>query len=108
MSSPAEQLAATTKRKRRAGSAAHGPLICNARSLRQTLDLTLADVAKATGICQACVSVVERGNDVTMSTALKLALFYGVPLSEIWPTPEQSQSKVQAARKGEGGRIENE
>ncbi len=85
--SPAERLAAKKTRKRpRRNEGKFGPHECAVRALRQSLDISINDVAAAAGISLAGLSAIERGFDVQLSTMKKLAKFYGRNLDELWPT----------------------
>lgn len=85
--SPAEKLASAKSKKRVDRKAkATGTLVCTCRRIRQRLNLTIADVSDATGISKQCVCVVERGAETTITTARKLATFYGKTLDELWPS----------------------
>lgn len=83
---PAEKLAKRKQRSRppRNSTKDDGPLVCKCRELRESLGLTLADVAAFVGISTAGLHAVEHGNDCQMSTAIKLATFYGRPVGELW------------------------
>ena len=79
--SPAEQLAAS-KTPKNSKSAIWR---CTIVERRKALGLTLRDVAEASGMTNAAVSVIERGQDPMLTTAKKLADFFGVTISELWP-----------------------
>lgn len=59
-------------------------LHCDLKRRRAELKLTLADVADAIGASHVSVLRAERGEEIRMSTALRLAEFYGVGVNEIW------------------------
>ena len=89
MKSPAQQLAETIKRERPARNTK--PLRkavwdCVIRAERERLELTLDDVAEAVGITKAGLSVIERGSDPMLTTARKLAVFYGMTTDDLWIT----------------------
>ena len=82
---PAEKLAA----KRAATPPARKPtqpikLLCNLKRKRKELGLTLYDVADALGTTHVSVLRAERGEKVCLTTALRLAEFYGVSVNDIW------------------------
>lgn len=91
--SPAERLAAQkrkpvvtpkpgVKRVRKAQR-----VVCVMRRHRKRLDLTLNDVCVGTGVNTMQLSLYENGKvEPKVTTAIKLAAFYGVPVSDLWPT----------------------
>lgn len=54
------------------------------RILRLKLGLTLKDVWRRTLIHHSMLCCIEGGADVRLTTALKLAKFYGKPIEELW------------------------
>jgi transcriptional regulator with XRE-family HTH domain len=58
---------------------------CKIRELRESLGLSMQEVTKATGIQPSSQSLAERGKDLNLSTAYKLAKFYGKTIEELWP-----------------------
>lgn len=83
---PAEKLSVNKGPARKARAAANGwSLICRCREIRNDLGLTIRDVAAATGISNPCICDVERGAETTISTARKLAKFYGKTIDWLWP-----------------------
>lgn len=82
----AEKLARTKRRKRpRRNESSREPLVrCRVREVRESLNLSLRDVAAAVGISIAGLHAIEHGNGCQMSSALKLAAFYGKSLDELW------------------------
>lgn len=81
--SPAEKLAGA-----KPSAEKRGPhyLTVNCRKFRQELRLTLEDVGQAAGISMTTVCRIEAGDDPLLSTAKKLAKFFGKTVDEIWPT----------------------
>lgn len=79
--SPAEELAASKPLKK------SKPAVwrCTIVERRKKLGLTIRDIGKAVGITDAAVSVIERGQDPMLTTARKLAAFFGVTVEELWP-----------------------
>jgi DNA-binding XRE family transcriptional regulator len=61
---------------------------CNLRELRTALGLSQRDVANAVGLSCAGYHQIETcGNDVYLSTCVKLSEFFGKPITEIWEKP---------------------
>jgi DNA-binding XRE family transcriptional regulator len=91
--SPAEKLASqkrTTPGKR--PPARRRIWDCKLRELRVALDLTQRDVAAAVGLSAAGYHQIEvQGNDVCLSTCVRLAKFFGKPIEQIWVKPEASE-----------------
>jgi len=95
--SQAQQLAEKVRRERPARN--KKPLRkavwdCHIRDVRERLDLTLDDVAESVGITKAGLSVIERGSDPLLTTARKLAAFYGMTTDALWV----AKSELDAAR----------
>lgn len=88
MTTPAEALSAKKASERKPAKStreSHPPVVaCCLRELRGQLRLTIQDVAVAAGMSPAGYHAVERGRDVQMTTAFKLAKFFGKSVSEIW------------------------
>ena len=80
---PAEKLAKTVKPRRRL-SGKHVIWKCRVRDERLKLGLTQAQVAAACMITKAGLSVIENGTDPLLTTAWKLANFYGRPVEKLW------------------------
>lgn len=59
---------------------------CTLLDRRQRLNLSLRDIEGATGITSASLSTVERGSDLTLTTARKIADFFGASVEELWPS----------------------
>ncbi len=58
---------------------------CGLRELRTALNLSQRDVANAVGLSCAGYHQIENcGNDVCLSTCVKLSEFFGKPITEIW------------------------
>lgn len=83
---PAELLARTRKRKRspRNRVSKVGPLYCFCRVAREELGLSLDAVAEAIGMSKTAIWQIEHGGDPVLTTALKLAAFYGMPIERLW------------------------
>jgi len=58
---------------------------CNLAKMRASLNLSIRDVHRATGMSMAGYYSVELGGDVCLSTMRKLTRFFGKPIEEIWP-----------------------
>ena len=55
------------------------------RTLRTQRGLTLKQISERTGLAISTLHEIEkRERKVTLTTALKLACFYRVPVAEIW------------------------
>jgi DNA-binding XRE family transcriptional regulator len=77
----AKQVASKKKPKK---GPEYGPLSCRVRSEREGMGLSLDDVAGATRISKSTLSYLERGFDAQLSTALKIARFFNLPLDRLW------------------------
>lgn len=65
------------------------------RVLRNQRGLSLADVAKATGISKSFLSLVESGkSDITIRRLWLLVQFYGTTIAELMPVPTPSSPSV--------------
>ena len=84
MPTPAEQLAGT-KPRRKLGAVRHDVVKCLIRDKRQPLGLTIAEIANAVGMSGAGLHAVEHGRDCQITTAKKLAKFFGCTIEELWP-----------------------
>lgn len=80
---PAERLS-VKKPVRKLKAPTAGVFICRIRALREPLRLTVRDVATAVGMSSAGLHAIENGSDPMLSTALKLAEFFGRDICEIW------------------------
>lgn len=58
---------------------------CTIRERRRALNLTIRDIANDVGLTTSAISVIERGSDPQLSTASKLAAFFGVSIQDLWP-----------------------
>ena len=55
------------------------------RTLRSERGMTLLQVSKATGLAISTLHSLEKGErEPTLATAFKLALFFGLPVEEVW------------------------
>jgi putative transcriptional regulator len=66
------------------------------RHLRKEYGLSVEQVSEATGLSYSTLYAIETTErEVTLSTAFKLARFYGLPLENIWqPLYEQLCQEV--------------
>ena len=90
MTSPAEQLAKTKQRRkpRRLGQNSdghHRVWNCKIADLRESLGLSIRDVAEACGFSTAGLWQIEHGTDPMLTSAARLAEFYGKRVHELWP-----------------------
>lgn len=61
-----------------------GPWRCRVREKRLALELTASEVADALGLSKAGLSQIENGGDPMLTTAFRLADFFGVSVDELW------------------------
>ena len=64
------------------------------RDRRESLDLSMRDVAEAVGLSIGGYFAVEHGTDPMLTTAVKIAAFFGATVEELWPallTPEPKE-----------------
>jgi len=90
MLSQAEQLAKTKRHRkpRRIGqqkTARRVHWVCRIRDVRESLGLSIRDVAEACGFSVAGLWEIEHGTDPMLTSAMRLAEFYGKNFSELWP-----------------------
>ena len=77
----AEKSPAPARRKKRSGL-----VECRLRVARKMHGLSLADVARAVGVTPVMMMNYESGSSApSVTKALKIAAFYGVPVSDLWP-----------------------
>lgn len=85
---PAENLSEQKKPKataNRKSTSARPPVFsCGIRAVRENLGLSLRDVSQAVGFSIAALWQIEHGTDPMLSTAFKLAAFYGCSVEELW------------------------
>jgi transcriptional regulator with XRE-family HTH domain len=69
------------------------PLALTLRRLRAERKLTQSDLARATGISRAFLSLVEQGrSDITIGRLLRLARFYDLELTDLLGTDADSEA----------------
>lgn len=57
---------------------------CRILEMRRELGLTLREIEGETGVSSAVLSTIEHGTDPQLSTASRIAAFFGKPIHEIW------------------------
>lgn len=85
---PAEKLAARKPRRRAPRNVKvvrKKVWACRARVYRERLNLSLRDVAKAVGVSVTAPHQIENGTDPQLTTARKLAVFFGATERDLWP-----------------------
>ncbi len=55
------------------------------RETREALRISLRDVARACKMSVTALWQIEQGGDPMLSTAMKLAVFFGKTVEELWP-----------------------
>ncbi len=88
MPSPAELMAARkAKRKPKAAcqTVRNYPWKCLVRQYRTKNNLTSKEVAKAVGLSASGYFELENGQDPMLSTAKRIAAFFGVKVEVLWP-----------------------
>lgn len=89
---PAEKLAAKEKHHRRPRATTAGKWAGRKRvwknpklrEVRVLIGLKQASVAKAVGLSYAIYNFVEQGGDVRLTTAARIARFFGRTIEELW------------------------
>lgn len=84
---PAEQLAANRpERKQREQAEAEAAVWrCALRAKRVELRLSMDEVAKAVSMSKAGLWGIEKGSDPMLTTAAKIARFFGCSIESLWP-----------------------
>jgi DNA-binding XRE family transcriptional regulator len=59
---------------------------CRLREVRESLRLSLRDVAEAVKLSVTALHQIEHGTDPQLTTARKLATFFGRSVEMLWPT----------------------
>lgn len=90
--SPAEKLAARTGCK---PPSSNRPAVwnCLLREKRRRLGLRLVQVAEACGVSVPALSQIERGSDPLLTSARRIASFFGVPVEELWPAEKRKGAR---------------
>ncbi len=58
---------------------------CRIRAEREPLRLSLRDVARACKLSVTALHQIEHGSDPMLTTATRLAEFFGLAVGELWP-----------------------
>ena len=75
------------------------------RRLRNERGLSLADVARATGLSASSLSLAETGkSDIAFGRLKRLIDFYGIRFSDLVPEPPPADPTVVRAASGAGSR----
>ena len=84
---PAEKLAKSKpwRREPRNKARRYGRWDCRVRAAREELRLSLRTVAEHLGYSVTALHQIEHGGDPMLSTARKIADFFGKPVEELWP-----------------------
>lgn len=84
--SPAQKLAKSkpTRKLRSLAVKRQAPWVCLITAMRHDLRISLDDVAKATGISKTALWQIEHGTDPMLTTAHKLAVFFGKTFDQLW------------------------
>lgn len=95
---PAQKLAAKKPRFRsppHKKPVRHAVWRCHLRRAREDAGLSLDDVATAVGLSKTGYWQVEQGRDPMLTTARKLATFFGATVEAMWPkqVPRTRESK---------------
>ena len=68
-------------------------MICRLRQIRQALGVTQAELARATGLLEGSISLIENRPRATHpKTAIKIAAALGLPFNEIWVMTEINEA----------------
>jgi DNA-binding XRE family transcriptional regulator len=85
---PAEKLSAAKPWRKKPSGASHYdrkcPWKCQCRAIREGLRLSLRDVADKVGLSPTGLHQIEQGTDPLLTTAVRLAAFFGKEISELW------------------------
>ncbi len=85
---PAEELAARKPPRKAPGSKRLAqPIVwrCRVREFRESLRLSMRDVAQAIDLSPTGLFQIEHGTDPQLTTARRLAAFFGRSVEELWP-----------------------
>ena len=85
---PAERLAKTSPRKREPRNLKpykrKVTWRCQCRAVRMELRLSFDEVVKALKLSRTAYWQIEKGGDPMLTTALRIAAFYGKPVTDLW------------------------
>ncbi len=84
--SPAEQLAKSRSDRKQLKKKTSESLIwkCEISTIRKGLGLTLLEVCKSVKLSHRALRQIEAGFDLRLSTAYRIAEFYGKSVSDLW------------------------
>jgi DNA-binding XRE family transcriptional regulator len=74
-----------TKDQEKRGRRGEPKMSCRLADVRRGRGMSLADVARVGGVNKATVFFAERGHDLTLSSAQKIARGLGVTVEYLWP-----------------------
>jgi DNA-binding XRE family transcriptional regulator len=80
----ASKMASKAKRKSKANIPGARAFSCRAKELRDSHGLTLQDVGGEVGVSPQTVIAIEAGRDCMLTTAIKIAEFFGETVEDIW------------------------
>jgi transcriptional regulator with XRE-family HTH domain len=60
------------------------PVVCHCRKFRKERGWSAAEVCRAADVSEGWYSEIERGSNVTIETALRLASVYEKSMEELW------------------------
>jgi DNA-binding XRE family transcriptional regulator len=86
---PAEKLSAAKPWRRAPRNTTQSPRkaswACEVRARREALRLSLRDVAAAVKLSVTALHQIEHGTDPMLTTARRIAVFFGATTDELWP-----------------------
>jgi DNA-binding XRE family transcriptional regulator len=91
MTTPAQALAAKktwhrpARNKTDKARTRPAPWVCLLREVREGLRLSLRDVAEAVKLSVTALHQIEHGTDPQLTTARRLATFFGKSVERLWP-----------------------
>lgn len=80
--SPAEKLASMKPKRKSRNNSTHPDN--HLREIRLAIGLTQREVGDETGLSNAFICQAEKGSEISLSNALRLASFFGKAVEEIW------------------------
>lgn len=86
--SPAEKMAAKKPWRREPRNKAaprKAVWVCAIRERRESLRLSLRDVARGVGLSVTALHQIEHGSDPRLTTARRIAEFFGAATDDLWP-----------------------
>lgn len=85
--SPAEVLSSKKKRRKRSARPPRKLIWkCEVHRHREALGLSMKEVATACGMTQSGFFCIEYGTDPQLTTARRIAEFFGKTIDELWPS----------------------